>query len=165
MRSCFLILVAFANHAVADEKYTSEKGKYTIVFPAKPTESSRDADSPIGKLAVHIAVCEAKKDLGFIVIYTDYPEAIAKDKPQDVLARVRDGSKGPEGKVLEDREISKGKIPGRDYLLGKGPDQYFRARAFLNGTRLYQIIIAGSKKDEITSPAADKFFDSFEITK
>ena len=42
---------------------------------------------------------------------------------------------------------------------------YFRARTFLAGNRLYQIVVVAKSKDEVTSEAANKFIDSFEIAK
>ena len=168
VRVSFLVLlasgaVAFA--AAAEVKHSSAEGKYSVEFPAKPMESIQVVDSPIGKLKMHIAAVEAKKDLGCMVIYNDYPEVVGKENPQALLQRVREGTKGSSGKVLEDKEITYGKdkLPGRAYLLDKG-GSFTRVRAYLNGKRLYQVIIVGANKDEVASKVADNFMESFQIT-
>src|SRR5262249_8640746 len=117
-----IVLVAISN-ASADDKFTSKDGKFAAMFPKdkQPMESAKDVDHAGGKLKLTIFAAEVKKDVAFIVIWNDYPEAVAKEQPQDVLARVREGSKGPDGKVIDDKELTLGanKVPGRDYLLDK----------------------------------------------
>jgi len=39
-----------------------------------------------------------------------------------------------------------------------------RARVVLGEKRLYQVMVQGSK-EFVTSPTADRFFESFEVTK
>jgi len=158
------LVFATAGLSRGDEKYAPEGGKFTITFPgtAKPKESKQDVDTAVGKLQMSIASVEVKKDLALIVIYSDYPEANAK--PQEILARARDGAKGATGKLLEDKEIALGKVPGRDFLLAK-EESFYRARMYLDGKRLYQVIVSGVKKDDVTSPGADKFLDSLELGK
>lgn len=35
----------------------------------------------------------------------------------------------------------------------------------LDGKRIYQVIVGGPTKEDVTSKAADKFVDSFQVTK
>jgi len=151
--------------ARAEDKFSSKEGKYTIQFPGQPKESAQEVDTPAGKLKMFITLVEVNKDNGFLVIHNDYAVHPAKEKAQTVLVAVRDGNKGPTGKVIEDKEITYGTnmIPGRAFLLEKG-GVYIRARVYLHGKRLYQILVAGKKKEDVTSKGADKFLDSFEIT-
>lgn len=160
-------VVAIVLPGFAEEKYAPDGGKFSIAFPAKPTTNTKQVDSPIGKITMNVHALEVRKDLGYLVVVNDYPDVVAKDKPQDVLGRVRDGSKGPDGKVVEDKPITFGTngIPGREYLLEKGSEHFHRARTYIKGGRLYQIIVTGTKKEDVMSNDADKFLDSFEITK
>jgi hypothetical protein len=163
------IVISGVSSASADDKFTSKDGKFAVLFPKdkQPMESVKDVDTTGGKLKLTIFAAEVKKDVAYIVIWNDYPDAVAKEQPQDVLARVREGSKGPDGKVIEDKELTLGpnKVPGRDYLLDKGDNHFFRSRTYLNGARLYQVIVSATKKDELTSKDAEAFLDSFEIAK
>ena len=56
-------------------------------------------------------------------------------------------------------------MPGREYVVRKENATYYRARIFLDGVRLYQVVVTGVKKDEVLSPAADKFLESFDIAR
>jgi hypothetical protein len=160
-----VVLVLAVGVGRADETYKSAAGKYSAVLPGKPKESTQEVDTPAGKLTMYVAAFEVKKDLGLLVIHHDYPEAIVKDKPQSVLGRVRDGSMGQDGKLLEDKEIDLNGVPGREYLLSKGDDHFYRARIFLDGPRLYQVVVSGAKKDDVNLPFASKFLESFTISK
>ena len=164
-----LALGALGSVVRADEKYTSATGKYTATFPAAPKEfATPDADvvPAMGKYKYFSASLEINKDDAYMVMYHDYPQGVIKDEPQVVLERVKDGWKGDKGRVVEDREISLGadKVPGRAFILNNGA-YYYRARIFLKDARLYQAIVVGKSKEFVAAPAADKFLDSFGITK
>jgi hypothetical protein len=164
-----ILWLAACAPALAADKFTSETGKFAAAFPKdkQPLESVKEVDTTAGKIKLTIHAAEVKKDVAFMVIWNDYPDATAKMDPQEVLGRVRDGSKGPDGKLLEDKAITldPNNVPGRDYLLDKGDSHYFRSRTYLAGTRLYQVIISSTKRDDVTSKDAEGFLDSFEITK
>jgi len=70
------------------------------------------------------------------------------------------------GELLLDKEITLGKdkIPGREVIVDKGA-QKMRVRAFIDKTKMYQVLVIGKSKDEVTTKDADKFLDSFEIPK
>jgi hypothetical protein len=161
-----LALTATASFALAEDKYSSEPGRYTIVFPGKATESEQQLDTPLGKVTMHISTQEVKRDLAFISTYVDYPEAVKNEKPQIVLARVRDGTVG-KGKLLSDLEMTLGerKVPGREYAIAKADGTLLRVRSYLDGARLYQIIVSGIKREDMDTPAAKKFVESFEVAK
>lgn len=171
-RHLFLVVLALgatAMFATADEKYTSKDGKYTATFPAAPKEFSTpeaDVKPAMGLYKYFSAWHEPNKDLGYGVIYHDYPQGVIKDEPQIVLERVKDGTKGEKGRIVEDREIALGtdKVPGRAFVINQG-NYFYRARIFLKDNRLYQAIVTGKTKEDVSTPAADAFLNSFEITK
>ena len=90
---------------------------------------------------------------------------VAKSPAGPRLDKVRDGNKGPDGKVLTDKEIVVGveKLPGRDLVIEK-PAFFIRNRVVIAGNRLYQVMVQGSK-EFVTSKEVDRFFDAFEVTK
>jgi hypothetical protein len=162
-----LVVGAVASQATAEDKFTSENGRWSALFPGKPTESEKEIDTPLGKMTTYTASFDAKKGLGLLVIYVDYPDQVKKQKPQEVLARARDGAKGPFGKLLDNKVITLGEssIPGLEYQVAKAEGIFLRTRMFLDGARLYQAIIVGTKLDDLNSPGADRFLDSFELAK
>jgi hypothetical protein len=166
--SLFFIATA---HADEDkwETHTSKEGKYSVSFPGKPTVPAPDKpDSPVGELTVYKAqFTTAKGDQTYLVLYNDYPEAaLAGTDKEAFLDGVRDGTqKTVGGKVASDKKITLGekKYPGRDFLIEKGSEPAYHARAYIVGNRLYQLVIMGPK-DAATGKDADKFLDSFKLS-
>ncbi len=169
IRFAVLILLAFSlwsHGATAADKFNSESGKYSVAFPAKPTASEKEIETPVGKLTMYVAALEVKKDLGFIVIHVDYPEAVKQQKAKDVLKRTRDGSRGPNDILIDEKELTlDGRIPGLEYILKKEDGIYYRVRVYLDGARLYQVIVSTARATDLKDPRADDFLDSFELSK
>ena len=170
MRTRIVALAALAAAvAVASgqdfKQYASGAGKYKAMFPGIVKTETTDIQAGKDTLKLTLDSVELKGDTVFMVSYVDAADDVAKKPAGPRLDKVRDGNKGAAGKVIEDKEITLGeeKYPGRDILI-ETPGGYIRNRAVIAGNRLYQVMIQGSK-DVVTSPSADKFINSFEITK
>lgn len=169
MRTRIVALVALFAASVASgqdfKQYASGAGRYKIMFPGDVKTETTDIQAGKDTLKLTLDSVELKGDTTFMVSYVDASDEVAKKPAGPRLDKVRDGNKGASGKVLTDKEIEVGmeKYPGRDLLI-ETPSGYIRNRAVIAGNRLYQVMIQGSK-DVVTSPSADKFIDSFEITK
>jgi hypothetical protein len=151
--------------SLAGEKYASKDGKFSVVFQEKPKESTKELPLPTGKSTMYIAAVEISKDHAQLVMYNDLGEDAGTVEAQTILKGARDGAAGM-GRLVSDKEISYGKdkVPGRECVLEK--DKFLiRVRLYLKDSRLYQVMIVSSSKDDLTSKEADKFLDSFEITK
>jgi hypothetical protein len=162
-----LLMAALAVPALADDAYTSTSGKYSISFPGKVKETVQEVLLPDGaKTKVFSAMHEASATKVFVTTYSDYDEASAKSMPpKKLLENARDGgAKG--GNLVEDKEITFGadKIPGREYLIAKGPF-FMRFRAYLRGNRLYQVGVVAGTKEEVMAPDANAYFESFKLLK
>lgn len=168
-RTCALVglVVAFAGVAAGQDfkPHTSAAGKYKATFPGEVKSETTDIQAGKQTLKLTLEMVELKGETVFMVSFVDAADEVAKQPAGPRLDKVRDGNKGPNGKVLEDKEVAVGadKYPGRDILL-ETPGGFIRNRAVIAGNRLYQVMIQGTK-DVVTSPSADKFIDSFEITK
>ncbi len=150
----------FQQHASAD-------GKYKVLFPGPVKTETTEILAGKDTLKLTLDTVELKGDITFLVSYIDASDEVAKKPAGPRLEKVRDGNKGEKGKVLDDREITvavgEEKFPGRDVLL-ETPAGFIRNRMVIVGKRLYQVMVQGSK-EVVTSPSADKFIASFEITK
>lgn len=161
------LVALFAAVASAQDfkQYASGVGKYKVLFPGDVKTETTDIEAGKDTLKLTLDTVELKGDTVFMVSYVDASDEVAKKPAGPRLDKVRDGNKGPNGKVIEDKEITVGmeKYPGRDLLI-ETPSGYLRNRVVIAGNRLYQVMIQGSK-EIVTSPSADKFIASFEITK
>jgi hypothetical protein len=147
------------------KQYASGTGKYKVLFPGAVKSETTDIQAGKETLKLTLDMVELKGDTVFLVSYVDSSDEVAKKPAGPRLDKVRDGNKGPNGKVIEEKEITVGmeKYPGRDLVI-ETPNGYLRNRVVIAGKRLYQVMVQGTK-EIVTSPSADKFITSFEITK
>lgn len=160
-----LLALAAATSGQEFKPYASGAGKYKAEFPGAVKTETTDIMAGKDTLKLTLDSVELKGDTVFMVSYVDASDEGAKKPAAARLDRVRDGNKGASGKVLEDKPIEVGaeKYPGRDILI-ETPGGCIRNRAVIVGNRLYQVMIQGSK-EVVTSASADKFVNSFEVTK
>ena len=145
--------------------FASSAGRYKVLFPGPVKTETRDVKTDRGVLKLTLDSVEFGDDVAFVVTHIDYPDEVAKGDPAKRLDKVRDGNKGPDGKVVAEKALTVGpeKYPAREVVIEK-PDVVLRNRIVLAGARMYQVMIEGPK-GFVTSKDADRFFDSFEVTR
>ncbi len=144
------------------QPYTSGDGRFTVSFPQGEVQQSTDAipyaDGTKGTM-YEFSVSLASGNIAYMVMYNDYSAAQANGDPQSVLAQARDGS--VKGKtLLSDIAINLYGVPGREFSC-KDDTWSYTVRQFLNGKRLYQLIVV-SKPDQPATQISD-FMNSFRI--
>ncbi|MDB5306343.1 MAG: hypothetical protein JWO38_545 [Gemmataceae bacterium] len=151
--------------AIEYKLFASSDGRYKVLFPGPVKTETTDVKAAAGTLKLTLDTVQPADGVIFMVTYVDASDAVAKAPPGPRLDKVRDGNKGADGKVQTDKEIEVGaeKYPGRDLLIEK-PTTFVRNRVVIAGNRLYQVLIQGPK-EFVTSKDADRFFDSFEVTR
>lgn len=170
MRTRMFALIALAAGlgavAAADkpayQQFASAAGRYKVLMPGAVTTETKDVKADL-KLTIDSA--EFGADVLFCVTFLDVPEDVAKADPVKRLDKVRDGNKGTTGKLLSEKalEVGPDKHPAREVVIEK-PDGVVRNRIVLAGTRMYQVMIEGPQAF-VTSADADRFFDSFQVTR
>lgn len=146
--------------------FASKDGKFTVTVPAKPTEKTNKVKIGAGEVEVHLFTVD-QKDRAYIVSYTDYPPGRLDPDAEKVLAGVIDGNaKSLKGKVVADEKITIGKkkYPGHEIKIEFGGEKksLYRARVYLVGARLYQVVALGP--DEFAkSKAVDDYLKSFVL--
>lgn len=170
--SLVLILFAFGSvMADADEKksdwkeFTSKEGLFRVLMPGTPKQHTAEAESDFGKGVLHMNTAQADRTL-YGAHYLDYPAEIKKAPIQKVLDASRDGALANlEGKLVSEKDIKLDKYPGREVQIEVAEGKrLFRARVYLVEQRMYQVVVFGTKA-AATSKEADKFIDSFTLTK
>lgn len=171
-----LVCVVFAGAALAQKTNThghvSDTGKYSVVFPVKP--SKVESDKSIATAAGNLTLMTSKAEgngVVYSVTYTDYPEAF-KDKdvqPARLLDGVMNGMKGTDGQLtgglpLEVKDET-GQVmkdgTGRQFTINAGSNQV-RVQLYLVGRRLY-VVQASGKAVATQARAADEFLASFQL--
>ena len=156
-----LALAAFtarADDATEFKEYVSKEGKYKTQFPGKATATETKAKDGS---SVYTVTSQPKVGQVYTITYLDLPTEIPADQVKKTLPLFAAGIKG---KALSEKEVTLGKLPGREAIYDMG-NAHIRHFMVLDGKRLYQVIVGGPAKDDVTSKDADKFIKSFEVTK
>ena len=145
--------------------YASTDGRYKVLFPGAVKTDTVEVETGKGELTVTVDSVELRGGTAFLVTYADSPDDVAKQPAGPRFDKVRDANKGETGKVLEEKNLTVGaeKFPARDVLI-ETPNGCLRNRIVIAGPRLYQVMVQGTK-EVVTSPSADRFLASFEVTK
>ena len=157
-----VLILSAAGCTPAMKEYSNADGKFKAQFPGTPKEQSQaQAGIPTKMFGVE------EKDGAYMISYTDMP--FPGDMPQALIDQSLDGSvegmiKGGGGTKTGSSSIKLAdKHPGRSIdadVPGKGG--IMRARIYLVGKRLYQVLVVG-KAGFVKSDTATKFLDSFEL--
>ena len=148
--------------------FSSKKGKFSVVLSAKPIEKSskvkinkkRDGD-------LHIfAVPQKDKSSAQVITYSDYlTDEIGADRDKFLATVVERNVLKLNGSLVSDVKITIGKqkAPGRDIRIDQAAKKrIYRAKFFLVGNRLYQVVALGSA-EFIKSKPVEEYFKSFAI--
>jgi len=143
--------------------YESKEGKFSAKFPTTPSVQAKTA----GGLTLNMFGSDYEKARGgYLVTYTDLPEAVLKaPQPEQVLASSEKGFVDTfKAKVTKSSATTFGpkKYPARQ-ISGERDEWHIRTTLVLVGNRLYQVCVFGPK-DFMTSKEADDFLASFTLT-
>jgi hypothetical protein len=175
-RLALITLVAFAvvppaaaQRADRLKPFVSRAGKFRVKFSKEPRTETKELSLGAGGRAVPVTTerVNESRDTVFAVTFADYPESYREVPLNTVLDGVRRGLKGIDGTIEKDEEV----------VLGEGPDRLFgreiwvkagrravRARVFLKGTRLYQVMVTGYR-ESLRDRDVSGFLNSFELVK
>lgn len=162
-----IVFVLVAGVAAADSKpkpttATPVGAGFSVIFPSEFKETTKDIATAAGNMTV-ITFRVELKSVVYSVSYADYPEALGKLDPEQILGGVRDGMKGTDGSTKKDDRRDLDGVIGREVVIEAEKNQ-IRGRLFLSKRRLYQVLVSGSKKN-IVDKDADAFFSSFAWAK
>ena len=147
------------------EPFKSKEGKFSVAMSEKPKEQTNKVKTDVGEVDLHAFLVD-QKDRAVVVMYSDYPAGSVAEKSEKVMAGCIEGNvKALKGKLLTEDKITIGKAkhPGREIRI-EMPDKksIYRARLFIVGDRLYQVVALGPD-DYTKTKAVDDFMKSFAI--
>lgn len=144
------------------QPYTSTDGRFTVNFPQGAVKQDTQQVALSGSdssTLYEFWVESADGNVSYMVMYNDYPANYANDGADAILARTRDGAiKGKT--LLSDIAINLNGVPGREFT-AKDDTWNFTVRQFIQGKRLYQLIVVSKPADPATQTS--DFMNSFRI--
>ena len=142
--------------------FNSAAGKFSCEFPGSPKEQSQSVSGTQMKM-----FSVEERTGAYMVAYADMPIP-ANETPAEIQARLdgsRDGMvQNMKGTFKSESKIElNGKHPGREVQADLPKENAgVRARVYLVGTRLYQIMVVG-KKGFTDSAEATRFLNSLKL--
>jgi hypothetical protein len=144
------------------QPYTSTDGRFTVNFPQAEVKQDSSTVTLQGTdtTTLHqFSVELANGQVSYMVMYNDYPAGYATGDPQTVLAATRDGALDKKT-LLSDTVISLNGVPGREFT-AKDDTWNYTVRQYLQGQRLYQLIVVSSSASPATQTS--DFMTSFKV--
>lgn len=146
-------------------KYTSQDGKFSILFPGEPTVSTEKVETEIGTIDMSTFIYEKSSQEAYMVSYADYPAEMIKDVDQmEMLASSRNGVLENIGaSVVEEKDITLDGHKGI-YFKANSVSLYLIYKMVMVNNRIFQVAIM--KEGGYPSDSeADSFIGSFTLTK
>lgn len=125
------------------KEFSSEQGRFAILFPGPPEEVDRSFDTPAGRLDSRQYIFWddwANHD----VLYNDFQINLEEDagKRNYVIDGLRDaGLSNFNGRLLHESDVSLGNHPGRALKISIPDGSIIRVRMYAVGRRLYQVAV------------------------
>ncbi len=161
-----VLAAAMAFQAPGGGPFVPKEGGFRIDMPGKPTERSQRMESPFGPIEGR-AFAATRGKVSFFVSYSDYPPDIPDFAADKVLERAIAGALGGirDAMPLGKTDIRLGEVAGKAfefaYPVGDGGEALCRARFYLDGTRLYSVMLRGPRGD--VARVGEPFLRSFAL--
>jgi hypothetical protein len=156
--ACLLAATARAGDPADLKEFTSKEGGFTIMMPGTPKEM---------KVSGQTMFLIDQGTKGYLVSYLDNAALgnAAADVVKKSLENGRDAAVASfKGKLLSTKEVKLGDYPGLEFQIEAPKLGIYRSRIYQVKDRLYQVVVMGPT-DAATSKLADRFLDSFKLTK
>jgi hypothetical protein len=134
------------------QKFKSSDGRFSVAFPAAPTEQKSDGE---GGLKGYLA--ESAQGF-YIVMYGD--SATAAEAKQITSVLPQEFVKGMKGRIIRQRNIFLQKNPGSEFLFevtAEGEKVNGKGRIYQVGKRVYILVSAAPEQE------SGRFFNSFGL--
>lgn len=147
--------------------YTSQDGKYTVLFPTKPKEETQSQNTESGKINSVTAIYEnQQQNIAYLAGNITYNTKVSAGESETVLDSARDGAlKNTNATLINENKITLNGHSGREFFAYISKENfYLRSKIFLdtNTSTLYTVLVVSEKAD-INSQETTAFLDSLAI--
>lgn len=157
------VVVAAGLSTAQDPKpFTSKEGKFKIAFPDGAEVKTNEQKA--GGQNMYVTHAESKGNV-FMVMCMDFPPEVTKLESKMLFDLVQ-GGVAQKGKIVgtpKDLTVGKGKLPAREFVVDTDGKQ-MKTRLVQSETRIY-ILVVGGTGEFASGKDAQKFLDSFDVTK
>ncbi len=143
--------------------HTTSNGSMSISFPAKPTVTEKIQPSAIGNLQMEILQYELSRKIAFTANSITFPVSPSEYNVEAGLKGAVDGQKQNGVELIEETEITKDGLPGREVVFKDSKSGIFiRSRIYADGTgpTMYQANVTATSRAVVDGKDATKFLNS-----
>jgi hypothetical protein len=140
------------------KKFESPAGKFSVLLPGTPKESTKSVPTPVGPLPILMYLTEVSRGRGFNIGVTTLPPGT----PFDYNGAVNGAASNVKGTVASSNETTIDGKKGREGLIKLPNGQMLRMKIVVANDRAYQLQAIGDDAF-VKSDDANKFFDSIKI--
>ncbi len=150
-------------------EFTSTEGRFSVWMPGAPNQQTQPVTTDSGSIDLIVFTAEDRSG-GYAVMYSDFPGGVSPANANAVLeTTMQGGVSNMQGTLLRQSNITLRGYAGREIQVdvpaqNSQPASLLTARYYLVDNRLYQLLVI-THKDQPTSDALRKFFDSFNLIK
>lgn len=149
------------------KEFAPKNGMYTVTVPAGEKSGERTQVYTFGKSKVPLEgkYSTTKDGTTFLGASLGIPAVAMRDIPADKRFDVISEAlvKGLGGKVKEEKDVKQDPVPGKEYLV-ELPKGYARFQLYTVAGWVVYALVEGKAKEDVTSKAADAFFESLKLT-
>ena len=176
MRTLFCVVALFLGCSVlrAEDKdvwkrYAPARAGFSVLLPSEPTTGSIPKKEP----PIYFAGIKRKAEdsLSFQIHWSPREKSFeSRDAAKAFVKGAREGAlrvakEKFNGKLIRSERITLGDLEGSEYVIYFSEGNVSRTRDFAGGKEVYSLTVFGNDEKAVGSPDAEKFFNSFQLSK
>ncbi len=145
--------------------FSSPEGGFTVLFPGTPNTDKPNTNTTADSNTLQSFSVLRENEALYVVSYRNMLEQVIQNSrdPNKVLAAVVSRiSQGSKGNLLNEKNITLGKFPGKEIRFQLEKNIFLRGKIYLVNQRLYQLFVVTNQEANLTK-SIDGFFNSFQI--
>src|SRR5919199_207647 len=145
--------------------FSSKQGGFSLLMPGTPTQEKKTTKTEFGSFPINIFSVVREKEAGYSVGYLDFPQNIPlnSSNTNQYLSAIAAGfAQGAGGKLVSQRNITLGNLPGREIRLQFEQGVIGKGRLYLSNKRLYVVMVVTDKEKSLTK-SIQGYLNSFQL--
>ena len=154
--------IAAVPNEVGWEKFSSTDGRFSVLMPAAPTDTTETVESEHGPYTTHLFVARDSTKRVFLVGWVDYQPTFNFDRQSEMEANRDNFVNGVRGRLVSSRPVILDGYRALEFT-AENDEKIYKSRVYMVGRRPYQIVI-GLPKGQDDAAMVNRFFNSFKIS-
>jgi hypothetical protein len=155
------VAIALPPSSQAWAMHECPRGGYSVVMPGTPSEEESPGNPTIGLLGGHMSIVEKGDGRAYVAKCSMF--SVGRTDVKKELDAARDSVVATlGGKLQSQQDMQLAGHPGREIVLSLPDNTVMRARYFVAGKNLFQVMAVVPRGQE-SSNETNEFFDSFRL--